>query len=70
MVLHMQSGNVARLCYSREGRSSKEVAGIVKLHYVSVNAWLTRYEQAGTDGLLAKLGRGRKPLLDKQTDAT
>jgi len=53
-----------------EGRSSKEVAGIVKLHYVSVNAWLTRYEQAGIDGLFTKPGRGRKPVLDKQTDAT
>lgn len=52
-----------------EGRSSKEVAGIVKQHYVSVNAWLTRYEQAGLEGLLTKPGRGRKPLLDKQTDA-
>lgn len=52
-----------------EGRSSKEVASIVKKHYVSVNAWLTRYEQAGLDGLLTKPGRGRKPLLDKQTDA-
>ncbi|GAB3976231.1 hypothetical protein GCM10028806_35310 [Spirosoma terrae] len=52
-----------------EGRSSKEVASIVKQHYVSVNAWLTRYEQAGLDGLLTKPGRGRKPLLDKQTDA-
>jgi transposase len=52
-----------------EGRSSKEVAGIVKQHYVSVNAWLTRYEQAGIDGLLTKPGRGRKPLLDKQADA-
>jgi transposase len=53
-----------------EGRSSKEVAGIVKQHYVSINAWLTRYEQAGIDGLLTKPARGRKPLLDKQTDAT
>ena len=53
-----------------EGRSSKEVAGIVKLHYVSVNAWLTRYEQTGIDGLSTKPGRGRKPVLDKQTDAS
>ena len=53
-----------------EGRTSKEVAGIVKVHYVSVNSWLTRYEQAGIDGLFTKPGRGRKSVLDKQTDAT
>lgn len=53
-----------------EGRSSKEVAGIVKQHYVSVNAWLTRYQQAGLEGLLTKPGRGRKALLNKETDAT
>ncbi|GAB4045409.1 helix-turn-helix domain-containing protein [Spirosoma jeollabukense] len=53
-----------------EGRSSKEVAGIVKHHYVSVNTWLTRYQQSGLDGLLTKPGRGRKPLLNKETDAT
>lgn len=53
-----------------EGRSSKEVASIVKQHYVSVNSWLTRYQQAGLDGLRTKPGRGRKPLLNKETDAT
>lgn len=52
-----------------EGRSSKEVAGIVKQHYVSVNTWLTRYEQDGLDGLQTKPGRGRKALLNKETDA-
>ena len=53
-----------------EGRSSKEVASIVKQHYVSVNTWLTRYQLIGLDGLLTKPGRGRKPLLNKETDAT
>lgn len=53
-----------------EGRSSKEVASIVKQHYVSVNTWLTRYQQTGLDGLQTKPGRGRKPLLNKETDAT
>lgn len=53
-----------------EGRSSNEVASIVKQHYVSVNTWLTRYQQTGLDGLRTKPGRGRKPLLNKETDAT
>lgn len=47
-----------------EGRSSKQVGGIVKMHQVSVNTWMDRYEAEGIDGLLTKPGRGRKPLLD------
>ncbi|QKZ13664.1 helix-turn-helix domain-containing protein [Spirosoma sp. KUDC1026] len=56
--------------FKSEGRTSKEVAQLVKQHYVSVNAWLNRYQQAGLNGLRTKPGRGRKALLDKQTDAT
>ena len=56
--------------FKSEGRTSKEVAQLVKQHYVSVNAWLSRYEQAGLDGLRTKPGRGRKALLNKETDAT
>ena len=52
-----------------EGRTSQEVAGIVKQHYVSVNAWLTRYQQGGLDGLRTRPGRGRKALLNKETHA-
>lgn len=55
--------------FKSEGRTSKEVAQLVKQHYVSVNAWLSRYEQAGLDGLRTKPGRGRKALLNKETDA-
>ena len=51
-----------------EGRSSKQVAGIVKMHPVSINTWADRYEAEGIDGLLTKPGRGRKPLLDKEQD--
>jgi transposase len=36
--------------------------------HVSVNSWLKRYKDAGMAGLLTKPGRGRKPLLDKETD--
>lgn len=56
--------------FKSEGRTSKEVAQLVKQHYVSVNAWLNRYQQAGLDGLRTKPGRGRKALLNKETDAT
>jgi len=52
-----------------EGRTSKEVAAILKQHYVSVNTWLNRYQQGGLQALQTKPGRGRKALLHKQTDA-
>lgn len=52
-----------------EGRTSQEVAPLVKQHYVSVNAWLNRYQQGGLEGLRTKPGRGRKALLNKDTDA-
>lgn len=56
--------------FKSEGRTSKEVAQLVKQHYVSVNAWLNRYQQTGLNGLRTKPGRGRKALLTKETDAT
>ena len=52
-----------------QGRTSKEVAAIVKQHYVSVNTWLNRYQQGGLLALQTKPGRGRKALLHKETDA-
>jgi len=55
--------------FKSEGRTSKDVAQLVRQHYVSVNAWLNRYEQAGLEGLRTKPGRGRKALLNKETDA-
>lgn len=51
-----------------EGRSSKQVATIVKLCAISVNSWLKRYQAQGMDGLKTKPGRGRKPKLDKVAD--
>lgn len=51
-----------------EGRKSKDVASIVGMSHVSVNSWLKRYKDAGIAGLSTKPGRGRKPLLNKQTD--
>ena len=51
-----------------EGRSSKEVGDIVKMHQVSVNTWADRYEHEGIKGLLTKPGRGRKPFFNKEQD--
>lgn len=51
-----------------EGRSSKEVAGLVKMHPISVNNWLNRFEQEGLAGLTIKAGRGRKLVLDLAQD--
>ena len=51
-----------------EGRKSKDVASIVGMCHVSVNSWLKRYRDAAIEGLFTKPGRGRKPLIDKQTD--
>jgi transposase len=52
-----------------EGRTSKEVAGIVKMCEMSVNNWIQRYQHEGIEGLNTKEGRGRKPLLCKEKDS-
>lgn len=49
-------------------RSSHEVAGIVGCCEMVVNNWLVRYQQEGLTGLHTKPGRGRKAILDTQTD--
>lgn len=49
-------------------RSSLEVAGIVGCCEVVVNTWLRRYEQEGLAGLHTKPGRGRKAILQAETD--
>jgi transposase len=49
-------------------RSSLEVAGIVGCCEVVVNNWMVRYEQEGLAGLHTRHGRGRKAILDAQTD--
>jgi transposase len=50
------------------GRKSKEVGAITGMTYVSVNAWVKRYQAFGIEGLQTKPGRGRKPILNKETD--
>ncbi|WKN40736.1 helix-turn-helix domain-containing protein [Tunicatimonas pelagia] len=51
-----------------EGRTSQDVAAILGSNLVSVNNWLTRYEQEGIAGLSTRPGRGRKPILDLLND--
>jgi transposase len=52
-----------------EGRSSLEVASIVKMCEMSVNNWLSRYTLEGIAGLATKPGRGRKAKLSAATDS-
>lgn len=51
-----------------EKRSSEEVSMFLKMSEPSVNTWLDRYESEGIVGLFTKKGRGRKPILNVQTD--
>lgn len=51
-----------------QGRSSKEIAGILITNELSVNQWVQRYEQQGIKGLQTKKGQGRKPILDVLAD--
>jgi transposase len=50
------------------GRKSEEVGEITGMTYVSVNAWVKRYKDFGIEGLQTQPGRGRKRILDKETD--
>jgi transposase len=51
-----------------EGRSSKEVAAIIKMNAITINNWLNRYELEGIAGLKTKPGRGRKLVLEPERD--
>ncbi len=51
-----------------EGRTAAEVAAVLGGCEVVVNNWLKRYQAEGIEGLHTKLGRGRKPILDAETD--
>ena len=51
-----------------EGRSSKEVAAIIKMNAITINNWLNRYELEGIAGLKTKPGRGRKLVLEPARD--
>jgi transposase len=51
-----------------EQRTSAEVAGVLGCCEVVVNNWLKRFQAQGIEGLRTKAGRGRKPILDAETD--
>ena len=51
-----------------QSRTSQDVARIVGCCEMVVNNWMGRYQREGIDGLHTKPGRGRKAILDAQTD--
>jgi transposase len=51
-----------------QSRTSQDVARIVGCCEVVVNSWMARYEQEGIAGLHTKPGRGRKAILNTDTD--
>ena len=51
-----------------ESRSSTQIAQMLGRCEVVVNTWLQRYQAQGLDGLRTRPGRGRKAILDAQTD--
>jgi transposase len=51
-----------------ERRTSAEIAQIMGCCEMVVNNWLKRFEVEGIEGLRTKPGRGRKPILDAETD--
>ena len=51
-----------------QSRTSQDVARIVGCCEMVVNNWMARYEQEGIAGLQTKPGRGRKAILDADTD--
>jgi transposase len=51
-----------------EGRSSKDAGSITGMCNVSVDNWVKRYNREGIAGLQTKPGRGRRPIIDEQTD--
>jgi len=51
-----------------EGRTSEQVSQLLKMHPVTVNNWLSRYQAEGLAGLATKPGRGRKPVFELARD--
>ena len=51
-----------------ENRTSKEVAKQVGCCEVVVNNWLKRYKEQGITGLALREGRGRRGILQTQSD--
>ena len=49
-------------------KPSREIAEQLGCCMVSVNHWVKRYQAEGMDGLHIKEGRGRRAILQKETD--
>ena len=49
-------------------RSALAIAKQLGCCEMSVNDWIKRYQEHGLAGLKVKPGRGRKPILNKETD--
>lgn len=51
-----------------EKRTSAEIARFLGCHQITVNDWVTRYESEGMAGLKTRPGRGRRAILQAETD--
>jgi transposase len=69
---HGKSHAFRTRCYliliKAERLPSIQVAERVGCSMMTVNGWVNRYQTEGMDGLKTKPGRGRKAILDDQTD--
>ena len=48
---------------ARQGKSARQIAGILNHGLRPVQHWIERYNKGGPDGLMEVQGRGRKPRL-------
>lgn len=51
-----------------DNRSSKDVAREVGCCEVVVNNWMKRFQEHGMSGLVLRKGRGRRNILEKESD--
>ena len=51
-----------------DNRTSKDVANKVGCCEVSVNNWMKRFQEQGMIGLVLRKGRGRRSILEKDSD--
>ena len=51
-----------------DGRTSQDVAKVVGGCEVVVNNWMKRYQEHGIDGLVMRAGRGRRSIMQADSD--
>lgn len=56
------------LLLKAQKKTSKEIGEQLGYCLVTVNHWVTRYQNEGIDGLHIKAGRGRHSILQEETD--